>query len=238
MIDKDCIFNQDCITGMKDIPDGGVDLIVTDPPYLINYASSRRKNHRFCRPIMNDDNEVVISDYLKECFRILKDNSAAYVFCSAKTLDVFIPKCKEVGFTLKNVLIWRKNNHTAGDLDAQYGQSYEPILFLNKGRRRINGKRIDDVWNFDRVAVGRLLHQNEKPVPLLMQCILKSSEPGDLVFDGFMGSASTAVACIRTKRHFVGYELDRSYYDIAVKRLRNERLCIDNLWGYDEIGGF
>lgn len=187
---------------------------------------------------MNDDNEVLISDYLKECFRILKGNSAAYVFCSAKTLDVFIPICKEVGFTLKNVLIWRKNNHTAGDLDAQYAQSYEPILFLNKGRRRINGKRIDDVWDFDRVAVDRLLHQNEKPVPLLMRCILKSSEPGDLVFDGFMGSASTAVACIRTERHFVGYELDKSYYDIAVKRLRNERQCGGGLWGYDEIGGF
>lgn len=103
---------------------------------------------------------------MSECYRILKDDSAAYIFCSAKTLDFFMQQARNAGFTIKNVLIWRKNNHTAGDLEAQYGQCYEPILYLNKGRRTINGKRLEDVWDFDRVPSDKLVHQNEKPIPL------------------------------------------------------------------------
>ena len=225
MIETDKIYNSDCIQGMKQINSGGVDLIVTDPPYLISYASAwrKQKDHRFRQVILNDNNEQLISDYLKECFRILKDNSAAYVFCSAKTLDFFMQESRKAGFKLKNVLIWRKNNHTAGDLEAQYGQCYEPILYLNKGRRPINGKRLEDVWEFDRVSSDKLIHQNEKPIPLIARCIEKSSSVGDLVFDGFMGSGTTAVAALRTKRRFVGFELDNGYFDKAFNRIERAK---------------
>lgn len=181
MLEFDRIYNSDCIEGMKQIESGKVDLIVTDPPYCISYKTGwRADDHRFSKEILNDDNEQLIIDYMSECYRILKDDSAAYIFCSAKTLDFFMQQARNAGFTIKNVLIWRKNNHTAGDLDAQYGQCYEPILYLNKGRRIINGKRLEDVWDFDRVPSDKLVHQNEKPIPLLMQCILKSSNEGDL----------------------------------------------------------
>lgn len=169
---------------------------------------------------------------MSECYRILKDDSAAYIFCSAKTLDFFMQQARNAGFTIKNVLIWRKNNHTAGDLEAQYGQCYEPILYLNKGRRTINGKRLEDVWDFDRVPSDKLVHQNEKPIPLLMQCILKSSDEGDLVFDGFMGSASTALACMRTNRNFLGFELDGEYFKVAQKRIKEEMFNQKDMFGY------
>ena len=67
-----------------------------------------------------------------------------------------------------------------------------------------------------------MIHQNQKPIPLLMQCVLKSSNEGDLVFDGFIGSASTALACLRTNRKFVGFELDKEYYDKACNRIQLE----------------
>lgn len=233
MLEVNKIYNSDCIEGMKNIPDGGVDLVLSDPPYLISYSTGwRNDEHRFCREILNDDNEGLIKEYLKECYRILKDDSAAYIFCSSKTLDFFMRQAREAGFTIKNVLIWKKNNHTAGDLEAQYGQCYEPILYLNKGRRIIKGKRLEDVWMFDRVSSDKLLHQNEKPVSLLTQCLLKSSDEGDLVFDGFMGSASTAVACMRTKRRFLGFELDGYYFDVAQKRLERERNNSLDMFGY------
>ena len=234
MLEINHIYNTDCITGMKEINTGGVDMILSDPPYLISYSSAWRKNkeHKFCKEILGDNNEQLIKDYFKECYRILKDNSAAYIFCSAKTLDFFMRQAKEVGFTIKNILIWRKNNHTAGDLDAQYGQCYEPILYLNKGKREIKGKRLEDVWDFDRVPSNKLVHQNEKPIPLLMQCILKSSNDGDLVFDGFMGSASTALACMRTKRNFLGFELDNEYYKVAQKRVREESFKGQDMFGF------
>lgn len=183
---------------------------------------------------MNDDNTDLVKEYLKECYRILKDDSAAYIFCSSKTMDFFMQQAREVGFTIKNVLIWQKNNHTAGDLEAQYGQCYEPILYLNKGRRVINGKRLEDVWKFDRVPSNKLVHQNEKPIPLLIQCLLKSSSENDLVFDGFMGSASTAVACMRAKRRFLGFELDEYYFDVAQNRLERERNNSLDMFGYGD----
>lgn len=225
MIEINKIYNGDCLAGMAEIPSGGVDLIVTDPPYLINYSSSRRKNkkHRFRSPILNDDNKQLICDYMNECFRILKDNSAAYVFCSSKTMDFFMEQAREAGFKIKNVIIWYKNNHTAGDLKAQYGQCYEPILYLNKGRKEINGKRLEDVWKFNRVSGNRLIHQNQKPLPLIAQCIEKSSKEGDLVFDGFIGSGTTAVAAVRMNRNFIGYELDNGYFEKALQRVKRAK---------------
>lgn len=152
MFDDNEIYNMDCIDGMRKIPSGGVDFILTDPPYLIKYSTSWRDDgHKFSHEILNDDNEKLVSEYISECYRILREDSAAYMFCSSKTLDFFMRETRNVGFIIKNVLIWQKNNHTAGDLEAQYGQCYEPILYLNKGRRVINGKRLEDVWEFDRM---------------------------------------------------------------------------------------
>ena len=74
MVELNTIYNEDCLEGMKRIPDGSVDLIVTDPPYLVNYKTGYRKdkNHRFNRVILNDDNEQLITDYIEECYRIMK----------------------------------------------------------------------------------------------------------------------------------------------------------------------
>lgn len=105
-------------------------------------------------------------------------------------------------------------------------------MYLKKGRRTINGKRLEDVWDFDRVPSDKLVHQNEKPIPLLMQCILKSSNEGDLVFDGFMGSASTALACLRTNRKFLGFELDKDYFNVAQRRIKEEMSNQKDMFGY------
>ena len=84
-----------------------------------------------------------------------------------------------------------------------------------------NGKRITDVWMFDRISGKKQLHQNQKPVDLLKQCILKHSDKNDIIFDGFMGSGSTGVACIETGRKFIGVELDKKYFEIAKERIDN-----------------
>ena len=81
----------DCLERMKEIPKKSVDLIVTDPPYLINYKTNRRKDkkHEFCSVIENDNNFEMISNYIKECYRIIKDNSAMYMFCNCDKVDYF-----------------------------------------------------------------------------------------------------------------------------------------------------
>lgn len=111
-----------------------------------------------------------------------------------------------------------------GDLSTTFGYSYEFIIFASKGQPKIRGKRISDVWQFPRVKPKEQTHQNQKPVDLLKQAIEKSSDEGAVVFDGFMGSGSTGVACVNTNRRFIGIELDDKYFEIAKQRI-NAAIC-------------
>lgn len=217
-IDK--IIKKDVLEVMTTIPDNKIDLIVTDPPYLINYKTNRRKEkHKFSNVIKNDNNPELIKEYIKECYRILKDDTAIYIFCSFDKVD-FFKKEIEKYFSVKNIIIWRKNNHTAGDLEAQFGKQYEMIILANKGRKKFNGERLTDVWDFKRVSSDKLLHQNQKPIELIKRCIVKHSDVGDIVFDGFMGSGTTALAALETDRHFIGAEIDEYYFQIAKERIK------------------
>jgi len=216
------LINGDCIEKMKSIDSESIDLIVTDPPYLVNYKTGRRKDktHKFCTTIENDDNPELISDYISECSRILKNDTAMYMFCSMDRVDFFKQELEKY-FVIRNMIIWVKNNHTAGDLKSQFGKKYEILFLVNKGTREFNGKRITDIWKFDKVSSNNQLHQNEKPLDLITQCIEKHSDIGDTVFDGFMGSGTTGVACINTKRNFIGVELDDEYFEVAKERIDN-----------------
>ena len=117
------------------------------------------------------------------------------------------------------MIIWVKNNWTAGDLKHAFGRQYEICFYANKGQCDIEGKRITDIWHFDRVSGNKQLHQNQKPVELIKQCILKSSKEGDIVFDGFGGSGTTAIACLETNRKYILVEKDPKYYEMSVKRV-------------------
>ena len=119
------------------------------------------------------------------------------------------------------MIIWVKNNHTAGDLQSAFGRKYEIVFLVNKGRSKFNGTRLTDVWEFKRVAGKGQLHQNQKPVEMIEQCIEKHSNENDVVFDGFMGSGTTAIACINTNRNYIGFELDEEYYETSIKRINN-----------------
>jgi len=221
------IYNGDCIVGMQSLPDKGIDLVVTDPPYLMGYKTNRRKDklHRSCKEIHGDKGargRELIESYVKECYRVLKDDSAMYMFCNSNQIEFFVGTVKKAGFKLKNIIVWVKDEHTSGDLKAAFGCQYEFILLLNKGRKFLKGHRITDVWKFDRVFWRRKLHQNQKPLALLEQCIKYHSDEGDVVLDGFMGSGSTAVAARKMRRNFIGWEIDKEYYDVAIERLQAE----------------
>ena len=206
---------------MKDIPDKSVDLIVTDPPYLMNYKTNRRKNkdHDFCSSIKNDDNEEVVKKSIIEMARLLKDTGALYVFCNANKIEVFKKIISEL-LIFKNILIWVKNNHTAGDLKGAYAKKTEFIIYATKGKHHLNGKRATDVLFYNRVSGKKQVHQNEKPIDILEFIISKSSNINGLVLDGFMGSGSTGVAAKNLNRKFIGIELEKKYFDIAKERIK------------------
>jgi len=219
------LIHGDCLDVMDDLIRKGVqvDLIVTDPPYLINYKSGFRKDktHDFCSPIKGDDDEGLIKAYIKKCYDLLKDDSAMYMFCSSTKVDVFKRELEKY-FKVKNMIIWKKNGHTVGDLKAAFGRTYEIMFLVNKGRKFFNGKRITDFWEFKRVSPKIQIHQNQKPIELIELAIEKHSNEGDIVFDGFMGSGTTGVAAKQLNRNFIGIEIEDKYFHMAIDRIHQE----------------
>ncbi|MGL5646718.1 MAG: DNA-methyltransferase [Clostridium sp.] len=215
------LIKGDCLEVMKEIPSKSVDLIVTDPPYLINYQSNYRKKKY--DKIENDynSNEMIIS-YFSECNRILKNNTAIYCFCSWHNIDFFKQEFEKY-FKLKNIIVWNKNNTSMGDLKGSYAPKHEFVLFGHKGRRIINGFRYPDVINAKKT--GNKLHPTQKPVNGLLDIFIEtSSNDSDIIFDGFMGSGSTGEAVLKVggSRKFIGIEKDDNYFNIAYKRILGE----------------
>ena len=218
------LIHGDCLEEMMKLADDGVkvDMICTDPPYLMNYKTGRRKDktHDFCKPIANDTNFELIKDIVPLLFELLNQGGAIYMFCNANHIDYFKQQIEQ-HFVLKNILIWVKNNWSAGDLKGAYAKQTEFILYAVKGRHILNGARDTDTLYYNRVVGNMQLHQNQKPVDLCKYLINKSSNENDTVLDCFMGSGSTGVACLQTNRNFIGIELEEKYYNIAKKRCSN-----------------
>lgn len=224
---KEELIHDDCLHYMATMEDESVDLVVTDPPYLMDYKTGRRKDktHKFCTTIEGDNNPDLISDYIKECYRIMKPNTAMYMFCNSNKVTFFVTELEKY-FNMRNIIVWVKNNHTAGDLRYAFGKKHEFIILVNKGEAPIQGLRINDVWKHDKIVGKSQLHQNQKPTDLIRECISKHSQPNDIVFDGFAGSGTTAVAARDLKRQYICIEKDEEYYNIAKKRLTTDKLSL------------
>ena len=217
------LYQGDCLEIMGGIKDKSVDLIVTDPPYLMDYQSNRRKKEDRFDKIKNDKgNYMLIQDYLEECHRIMKDNTAIYCFCSWHNIGFFKSEFEKY-FKLKNILVWNKNNHGTGDLKGSYAPKHEFILFGHKGRTLLREKRIADVIDCPKISSNKLTHPTEKPQDLLEIFIKQSSDEGSIIFDGFMGTGSCGIAAKKLNRNFIGIELDEKYFNIAKNRLENIR---------------
>ena len=105
-VEYDIIYNQDCVEGMKHLPDCSIDLIVTDPPYGIKYQSkSRYKTEKFSM-LKNDDNDLRFIAYL-EMFRVLKENACCIVFASWKNYAADYIELEKL-FSIKNSIVWFK----------------------------------------------------------------------------------------------------------------------------------
>jgi len=231
----------------NELADESIDMILTDPPY----GEKCRSNQRVARKKLVEFENGDILGWLDELFcdmhRVLKDNSAIYIFCRQSTFPQFRNAIAKY-FTIKNTIIWVKNNHGAGDLKGQYGPKYEMIIYAVKGRCTFERTRQSDVWYCPRVNSPDLLHAAQKPLVLLQNAIENSSKIGDKILDPFMGCGSTAVGCINTDREYFGYEMLMEVYDTACNRISNHTVgLIDDkvtankmkISGvmFDEVGG-
>lgn len=214
------LYHGDCLSVLNAFPKESVDLIVTDPPYGVSYKTKHRKDktHKFNFPIKNDDSVEVAVKAIPLFAECLKSDRAIYVFSSWKTQEYFKAALNKY-LKLKNIIVWVKNNWTAGDLLAGYGYQYEVILYANKGRAPLKGKRYSDVWHCKRVSGKLQKHQNQKPIELIERMLESHSEEGDIVLDAFAGSGSTLVACERLGRRWIGIELEEEYCETIKERI-------------------
>lgn len=227
-IDK--IYNEDCLVGMKNIPDSSIDLIVTDPPYRV---TSRGGSSTMSGYWANDMtkigkiftyNDVDIEDYIGEFYRILKPQAHCYIMCNNVNLPHFFDVISKSEFHFVKLLVWDKCTKICG---TYYMGQVEHIFFLRKGNDKpINNCGTSDILKFqnkkEKCAEGNI-HNSQKPVGLFQTMIENSSKQGEIVYDPFMGSGTTAIACIRANRHFLGFELDKKYFDIAQERIKQEQ---------------
>jgi len=213
MLEINKVYNMDCIQALKELPDESVDCIITDPPYGINYESNRYKHKNPHKPIENDDTLFIPLD---ELWRILKPTGAMFVFYSHK-----VPLLDK---RVKNVIIWVKNNWTAGDLTGDFGNQYECIAYMPKDGFKIHSKRYSNIWNFDRVAPDKLKHPTQKPITIIRRIIECSTKEGEIVLDPFLGSGTTIIASKELKRQFIGFEIEKDYFKVINDRLAQRSL--------------
>lgn len=183
------------------------DMVFTDPPYGYKYKSNSQSTHDM---IKNDDQ---ILDFLPVCSSFMEGNSAIYVCTSHQIVDKWKPLIEE-NFKYKNMIVWKKNNWSMGDLKGAFAGQHEIILFAHKGSVSLEGKRDTDIWEFSRVKPD--LHPTMKPVELVEYAITKIM--CNRVLDLFLGSGSTLIAAEKTNRKCFGMELDEKYCDVIVRR--------------------
>lgn len=235
------LLQGDCLKLMQDIPDTSIDMILCDLPYgttqckwdvIIPFESLWKQYKR----IIKDDGAIVLfgqepfSSYLR--LSNLQDYKYDIYWEKERLTNIQQVK-KRVGKTVENISVFYKKQCT-----------YNPQMLKYNGKPRSNkvkqgtlGRLTDSatkavkeykdtglryptqVWKFKRDCLKSNLHQTQKPVALLEELIKTFSNEGDTVLDNCMGSGSTGVACLNTGRRFIGMEIDKTYFEVAKKRL-------------------
>lgn len=212
-------IHGDAFALLPQIPDRSVDLILTDPPYGIDYQSNRRQVWEKLPKFTGDRNLKWLEQFVDEAYRVLNLNRHFYCFCRWDTYHIFH---QAIGkrFNIKNALIWIKSNHGSGDLAGAYAPQYEMIIFATKGRRKLNGKRHPDILKYPTVSSRKRQHPVQKPVELLKFLIEKSTNPEEIVLDPFAGVGSTALAAQEVGRKYLAFEIDNRFFRDGQKLLK------------------
>lgn len=240
------IFNEDCIAGMaRHLPDASVDLVITDPPFGIEFQAKRGNYNRKGTRVLEGYNEVKGGDYLQftrawlsEVKRVLKPDGSLYIFSGWNYLKELLIVLDELNLTLVNHLVWKYQFGLV--TTRKYVTSHYHILFAcpdDKKRRFFPYARFgkddqhpdggsahykdkEDVWNIPREYwTGDVKTPTKLPAEIIRKILAYSSQPGDVVLDPFLGSGQVAVVSRLEGRQYVGFEIVPEYFDFVKKRL-------------------
>lgn len=215
------VYNMDCMDAIKLLDDNSIDLVVMDPPYLLNLTKVKKTSS--------------FNNYANELIR-LKDGF------DLKVLDLLIPKMKKINmyiycskrqvkdlieyFTSKDcnyeILTWHKQNPSPL-INNNYLPDTEYVIFAREKGVRLYGnyhtKRKYYISGVNQVDKKKYKHPTIKPLPFIENHIINSSKEGDLILDCYCGSGTTLVGAIKNNRNFIGFEIDKNYYEIAKQRV-------------------
>jgi site-specific DNA-methyltransferase (adenine-specific) len=240
------VYCEDALTGLARIPDGSVDLILTDPPYNLG------------KDYGNDSDKQGVDEYLRwtaqwiDCaLPKLKDNGSLYIFLTWRfSPEIFVMLKQRL--TMMNEIVWDRRVPSMGGSTRSYSSVHDTIGFFvkrkdyyfdldairipydaetKKARSRsifVGAKWLElgynpkDVWSVSRLHREhreREDHPTQKPLEIIERMVKASCPPGGVVLDPFMGSGTTAVAARRCGCDFTGFELNPPYCDIIAQRL-------------------
>ena len=239
------IYNLNCIKGMSQIPDKTIDLIITDPPFAIDFKAKKENYNRTASRVIKGYNEIKPEDYydfsfswMSEAFRILKESGSMYVFSGWNNLKDILRALDDVGFITINHIIWK---YQFGVVTAKkFVTSHYHCLYVcknpkkrkfysfkryKKNSKSSEGKSLhymdkEDVWYIKREYwTGDQKTPTKLPAELIKKILEYSSKKNDIVLDPFLGSGQVAVVSKMLGRKYLGFEIVKSYYNFAKKRL-------------------
>jgi site-specific DNA-methyltransferase (adenine-specific) len=197
----DCrLILGDCMDVLPTL--GKFDAVITDPPYGMSFQSNHRNEKHL--KIAGDDSADIAKEVLD--WAINNAKHSVYAFGRWDNLADY-PKPK-------SLITWVKNNWSMGDLEHEHARQTEVCFFYCGDSHFFPKKRPSDVIEYPRTSNEN--HPTEKPVGLMERVV---GWTDGLVFDPFMGSGTTGVACANMGRHFTGIEREVKYFDIACKRI-------------------
>lgn len=224
------IYNLDCLDGMVQLKEQGftADLVITDPPYLIRNTDTGCKN-AWVKSIQGMNNEIadnkltqgITEEYLIALWSLMKVPNI-YIWCNGaqipQYLNFFVDKHK----CQFDIIVWNKTNAMPLFYN-KYLTDKEYCLYFRKGGRckPVSYETAKTVYYLPINAKDKKLygHPTIKPLNIIRNFILNSTIEGDIVFDPFMGSGTTAAACLEVKRKYLGFEINKNHYETSQKRL-------------------
>ena len=230
---------------MQEIPKNKFDLVITDPPFAINFKATKANYNRTASRVIQGYNEILPENYydfsfnwMSEAFRILKESGSMYVFSGWNNLKDVLSALDDVGFTTVNHIIWKyqfgvvsKKKYVTSHYHCLYvckndkKKKFYPFSRFKKDSKTDNGRSLhykdkEDVWEIKREYwTGKEKTPTKLPADLIKKILLYSSRKNDLVLDPFLGSGQVAVVSKMLGREYYGFEIVKEYYNFAKKRL-------------------
>ena len=248
MVELDTIYNMDCLEGMKQIPDWSVDAVICDLPYevlnkenpnaqwdrVIPFEPLWEQYERITKPaspIVLFGQGMFTADLMLSNRKLWRYNLIWDKGRTSGHLNVNrmpLRQHEDIVVFYKNLPIYNPQMVKDGQKHHRGGQGINVNNVYGKFKSMETSYHDErfptSIIQFDKVvAAGQTLHPTEKPVDLLRYLVLTYTNVGGVVLDNCMGSGTTAIACIREKRHFIGFELNKEYYEKSLKRIENEK---------------